>query len=89
MQELIDAFKVGRERECERRQFLRIALLVDLLVVIINVTCCLKTYAQPYSKFDIDSFGTKSEEEWGASTPHPNDRISKYVGDAAKPLDIY
>ena len=48
-----------------------------------------QTYAQPYSKFDIDSFGTKSEEEWGASTPHPNDRISKYVGDAAKPLDIY
>jgi hypothetical protein len=36
------------------------------------------------------SFGTKSEEEWGASKPHPNDRISisKYVGGAATPLDI-
>ena len=39
-------------------------------------------------KFDIDSFGTKSEEEWGASTPHPNDRISKYGGGDATPLDI-
>ena len=39
-----------------------------------------QTYAQFYSKFDIDSFGTKSEEEWGVTPPHPNDRISKYVG---------
>lgn len=47
-----------------------------------------QTYAQFYSKFDIDSFGTKSEEEWGVTTPHSSDRISKYVGGAATPLDI-